>query len=692
MADTEMDLVASLTTEGPQFEESWAKFMFNMDEAQRLRAANQDEILLVLQAGSKFMGTGWTTGKASKALFQLSGVPLVKASVQPYRDTWLFALALILNVDLPAVELAQECADAAFAVAACLDGRPPTSTPHTGPHATESEEESEEDVKFQWDEQATDLPRELQVLWARAQAGEGKIDIRKLLEAHPRFSGLPSRSPENNLCPEYRKKTDNFLKAVSQQLLNVVRLLAYNWVHPVVPEVQLQVWQYVGELYAKLQEERKDLAVPGRGKAKSPDAGEVLFTEEDVKAQRMERNLSGISMTQARNVFCSKGGSYCPVGQSFRLSTESHARTPWRGRPQGPPGKGGFKGRSWQGASSSWQGGTSFNWKGSWKGKGGKAKGVPSPGQGGRVSQGGSTGHDGINGQGGKPQCEPHSSGPIRSLTTLCQVEGSVSVVAKARTPIRPPAHLGGCGTQVQRARSVPIGSEKTGGGSKTRLGSHERVHRGQSYPRSTHGRNQVLGSLVCHPKGGCQCQGEKPPHLGLPANQLRVKHTKVQVRPLERHLSKSRKRHVGHKGGSEKRLFSFGAFKGTQTIHMDEDRGKNLSNGRGMFWPKHTPLSLDGGHAGVLEKVAKRRPFGLHLFGRHLAFGKVKKSRSQANRKDVDRSTRKWHDGKLQKLSTRSLSKGGTFGVLPQSTPRGSSSPEFNAQDGEKIIGNFFG
>ena len=75
MADTEMDLVASLTTEGPQFEESWAKFMFNMDESQRLRAANQDEILLVLQAGSKCMGTGWTTGKASKALFQLSGVP-----------------------------------------------------------------------------------------------------------------------------------------------------------------------------------------------------------------------------------------------------------------------------------------------------------------------------------------------------------------------------------------------------------------------------------------------------------------------------------------------------------------------------------------------------------------------------------------------------------------------------------------
>ena len=55
-------------------------------------------------------------------------------------------------------------------------------------------------------------------------------------------------------------------------------------------QVQLQLWQYIVELYVKTQTERKELAVPGITRQK-PHTSDTLFTEEDVKAQRMEQIL-----------------------------------------------------------------------------------------------------------------------------------------------------------------------------------------------------------------------------------------------------------------------------------------------------------------------------------------------------------------------------------------------------------------
>ena len=91
---------------------------------------------------------------------------------------------------------------------------------------SDSDDSHDPDVQFSWDEQTSELPKELQVLWNRALEGEGKIDIRRLLEQHPRFAQLPAKAPDNNLLAEYRKKGDGFLKVVSQRLLNSLRLLA----------------------------------------------------------------------------------------------------------------------------------------------------------------------------------------------------------------------------------------------------------------------------------------------------------------------------------------------------------------------------------------------------------------------------------------------------------------------------------
>ena len=104
----EKDLIAKLTSEGAEFETTWTSFMFNMVQAQKLKKAKTEDILNVLRAGLRFKGTGWTTGKASKALWQISGCAMVKSAIDPYRDVWLFAIALMADVDLPILELSQD--------------------------------------------------------------------------------------------------------------------------------------------------------------------------------------------------------------------------------------------------------------------------------------------------------------------------------------------------------------------------------------------------------------------------------------------------------------------------------------------------------------------------------------------------------------------------------------------------------
>ena len=78
----------------------------------------------------------------------------------------------------------------------------------------------------------------------------------------------------------------------------------------------------MGELYFKIQVERKELSVPGITKGQQEEDG-GLFTGEDLKAQRMERNLQQMSML---------GGRFTPLkGYPFRSGRPLYRG--WRGRP-----------------------------------------------------------------------------------------------------------------------------------------------------------------------------------------------------------------------------------------------------------------------------------------------------------------------------------------------------------------------
>jgi len=161
----DLDLVTSLTQEGPAFQGNWANFLVNVDQAMYLKNKKdmkKEDILAVLMAGQRFTGTGWTTGRASKKLFDLSGVGIVKSSIDCYRDCWLYAVAMLTGVHLPLVELAPDCAEAAFNLVAYLEQ--PTEGQGHPVTVNDSESESDDDFKFAWDEPTTPAPRELQAL------------------------------------------------------------------------------------------------------------------------------------------------------------------------------------------------------------------------------------------------------------------------------------------------------------------------------------------------------------------------------------------------------------------------------------------------------------------------------------------------------------------------------------------------
>jgi hypothetical protein len=387
-----VDVVGALTTQGDHFQATWSRFMFNIEMAMDLKKkqVSKEKIIEVLNAGSAYLGQGWSTGKASKRLYELSGVAIVKPQFEPYRDTWLYSLALLLNVDLPPTDLAADCAEAAFALAHLQE--------HPGDKASPPPNESdsdEEEVRFGWEEAEQPLPRELQELWQRAATGTQRIEVRRLLEQYPRLQGIPSRAAENQLIPEFKKRQDSFLKAADQHLLNGLRLMAHRFLASPATPLELQLFQYLGELHFKFNQERRELAVPGI--RKSGEVVEGLFSEEDVKSQRLDASIQRISMFQ-KKVF-TRGGFSGPSGsQPFRPTstpltegssfTSGHYKPSWRGRSGKGFGKGGrgFKGWSSNTYSSSWKGA-------SWKGKG--TKGVFPFGHGGNIKGHGGTVGDG---------------------------------------------------------------------------------------------------------------------------------------------------------------------------------------------------------------------------------------------------------------------------------------------------------
>ena len=187
MAAMEEDkLVASLTQEGPQFEVTWSSFLFNVNMALKLKEKPKEDILAVLAAGARWSGAGWNTGKASKVLWELSGVGIVRSQIDHYRDCWLYAVALLCQVEMPQLELPSEVAEAAFSLVGYVEDPHGTQQQAAQPRSyadTDDSEDTDEELSFPWDETTLDLPKPVATLWRRSQEPSQKIEIKNLLES-----------------------------------------------------------------------------------------------------------------------------------------------------------------------------------------------------------------------------------------------------------------------------------------------------------------------------------------------------------------------------------------------------------------------------------------------------------------------------------------------------------------------------
>ena len=154
----------------------------------------------IITAGEAWTGTGWTTGHASKVLYEATGVPLVSSNVEEYKGSFLYALALHWGLDVASFELSERASDAAFALAAAFSYMEPEGEVHQDAELNEDfDDDDENEQTFPWEERPEVLPAGLAIIWRRyGTKSSQRFETKHLLEQMPRYDGLPLRSADNN--------------------------------------------------------------------------------------------------------------------------------------------------------------------------------------------------------------------------------------------------------------------------------------------------------------------------------------------------------------------------------------------------------------------------------------------------------------------------------------------------------------
>jgi len=97
---------------------AWKLFLYNAEQVRFLgENIGTSAALAIINGGVKWQGSGWTTSSASKKIYELTQVPLVTADFVMYRNTWLYCLSLVWNVEVQELTLSDPAAEAAFRLA-----------------------------------------------------------------------------------------------------------------------------------------------------------------------------------------------------------------------------------------------------------------------------------------------------------------------------------------------------------------------------------------------------------------------------------------------------------------------------------------------------------------------------------------------------------------------------------------------
>ena len=350
----------------------------------------------ILSAGELWQGEGWTTGRASKALYQVAGVPLVSPEVKDYKGAFLYALALHWNLDIIKFELSEKAAEAAFSLAAVFSNEGQAQGDVHFDDRDGDNSDVEEELRFEWEERLTPLPSDLAHLWARYGDGSQRFDVKSLLEQMPKWEELPPKAPDNNLITKLEANSslgrfDKLAKTQQTWLLHNLRVLAV--VSSLLSDVSSEeprgekgqaaaglvqrLWACGAAQYAKLAGERREACLPGS----SASQDHLLFGAEEVKEFQAKKKLQDLRRGM------SGAGSYAASPQcSFRHSTGSYNKPGGRGKGQGGrfiKGQGGRFGQGHGGRMQGHGGRFGTGQGGQWGNKGytsGRGRGVPESG------------------------------------------------------------------------------------------------------------------------------------------------------------------------------------------------------------------------------------------------------------------------------------------------------------------------
>ena len=315
---------------------SWSSFLFNVAEVRKLGPVPA-EAAAILSAGDLWRGEGWTTGKASKRLYDITSVALVSANVEGYTKVFIFALALHWGLEVVQYNLSEKSAEAAFALASVFS----TAGDMEEDLVDEVDEEEDDEIHFPWEEQPADLPTDLQALWARYAFGT-RFDTKAMLSVIPQYGAIPLRPPENNALSRWEQagmagKLDKTLKVQQQLLLHSLRvqariyeLMRADGAAGGAAGLLQQLWAYTAAAHSKLASERREALLPGS----SPQDEDVLFGQEEIREYQAKRKLRDLR----RGGFpppsrCSfRGFPNLGTGKHFGVKGHGGRWRPWRPR------------------------------------------------------------------------------------------------------------------------------------------------------------------------------------------------------------------------------------------------------------------------------------------------------------------------------------------------------------------------
>lgn len=173
----------------PEFPATWGRLFFNPVAIRELAdfvAAEDDPLRFhnqLLLAGANWDGSGWTTSRAAKTIHKVTGVALVEESLEEYKNAFLFALSVVLNVDIPRLQLGSAAGAAALEFAAVVAGKPNSGSERLRkPPQEEQAAEEAEDVQYlDWEVVPEPLPPVLAQIWQRVAAGDRRLPRKGIL-------------------------------------------------------------------------------------------------------------------------------------------------------------------------------------------------------------------------------------------------------------------------------------------------------------------------------------------------------------------------------------------------------------------------------------------------------------------------------------------------------------------------------